>query len=70
MDTDTSGRPEVDGDGNEADAIRAAGGRGRFYMEAKPTLGLVLLKGKKMVHRAWLERHEVSHANTHPQTRA
>jgi myosin protein heavy chain len=40
--------------------VRAAGGRGRFYLEAKPALGLVLLKGKKPAHRFWLEKHGVN----------
>ncbi len=35
----------------DVDAVRAAGGRGRFYMESKPALGLLLLKGKKPHHR-------------------
>jgi myosin protein heavy chain len=29
-------------------------------MESKPSLGLVLLKGKKPAHRAWLEKHGVN----------
>jgi len=51
--------PEVDGDG-DVDAVRAAGGRGRFYTELKPSLGIMLLKGKKNHHRAWLEKHDAN----------
>ena len=29
-------------------------------MESKPTLGLILLKGKKTHHRVWLEKHNVN----------
>jgi len=40
----------------DVDAVRAAGGRGRFYMESKPALGLLLLKGKKPHHRQEKEK--------------
>ena len=33
------GGPETGDGGEDADAVRAAGGRGRFYMESKPSLG-------------------------------
>jgi len=61
----TNGGPETNGGesnggGDDREAVKAAGGRGRFYMESKPSLGLVLLKGKKPAHRAWLEKHGVN----------
>jgi hypothetical protein len=40
----------------DADSVRAAGGRGRFYLESKPALGLIVFKGKTAPQRAWLER--------------
>jgi hypothetical protein len=51
--------PETE-EGLDVDAVKAAGGRGRFYMESKPSLGLVLLKGKRSNHRTWLEKHGVN----------
>jgi myosin protein heavy chain len=46
-------RPEDDADADPE--AKMAGGRLRFYVESKPTLGLSLVKGKRSKEREWLE---------------
>jgi hypothetical protein len=40
--------------------VRAAGGKGRFYVESKPSLGLLLIKGARGAAKDLLERLDVN----------
>jgi len=51
-------RPEDDANGNADPESALAGGRLRFYVENKPTLGLLLIKGKRSKDREWIERSD------------
>jgi hypothetical protein len=43
-----------------SEAVRAAGGKGRFYVEAKPSQGLLLIKGARGAAKELLERLDVN----------
>lgn len=42
------------------DEVVASGGRGRFYLDHKPTQSMVFLRAQRMPGRAMLERHEIN----------
>ncbi|CAM9336345.1 unnamed protein product [Chrysoparadoxa australica] len=62
-------RPEVDGIGNEGGgdgnvmdpaAIISNHGKGVFFVESKPTQGMLLVKPKRSVHKKFIEAHDIN----------
>ncbi len=44
----------------DPEAVRSAGGRGVFYLESKPSQGLILVKSRHSIHMQWLKRHDIN----------
>ncbi|KAG5182590.1 leucine rich repeat protein [Tribonema minus] len=69
-DDDPEAHPETEGDGGgggdvandrcDPASVRASGGRGIFYVESKPTQGLMLARCRRESHRAWLDRCDLN----------
>ncbi len=52
--------PDTDVPPLDPEAIRSAGGRGIFYLEPKPSQGLILVKSRHSIHMQWLKRHDIN----------
>lgn len=48
------GAEDLGGQGGDA----ASSDKGRFLLESKPAVGMILLKGKRVAYREWLERRD------------